>query len=106
MLDPLLGRIHRGKEYNCLHFADEAWMILTGQSLEARMHGSMRAIAVSFDRIDKPVSPCLVLMRRPKAEAHVGVYYRGRVAHLTERGARFEDQAIAALGFSDIRYYR
>lgn len=105
-IDHLLGREHGGASYNCLHFADEVWAHEAGESLAARMGGTLRGLLSGFERLDAPVSPCLVLMRRPRSEAHVGVYLRGRVAHLTERGARLEEVELAALGFNDVRYYR
>lgn len=100
-----MGRRHRGPEYSCLHFAAEAWALLTGEDLVERLGAGLRS-GSRFERLARPSSPCLVLMRRPRAPSHVGVYLRGSVAHLTERGVRLEHPDIATLGYSEVRYYR
>jgi hypothetical protein len=52
-----------------------------------------------------PVDPCVVLMQR-QAETHVGVYLRGRVLHIYERGGvQFQPLCVATLGFPKVRFF-
>lgn len=115
-VDAFLARRHRGDEYNCLHFARDVWLEATGEDLGARMADLLtsstgeRRIGArhrrAFERLDRPADPCLVMMRRGRTEPHVGVYLRGRVLHLTERGAEFHEPAIASRGFQEVEFYR
>jgi hypothetical protein len=114
-VDPYLSRRHRGDSYNCLHFAEDVWADLTGEDLRGRLgrllssatpDRRVRASEVRrFERLDGPRDPCLVVMRRPRAELHVGVFLRGRVLHLQHNGAEFHEPAVASRGFSRVEYY-
>lgn len=52
-----------------------------------------------------PVSPCIVLMRRPRTTPHVGIYLRGRVLHITQHGVHYVALDIATLGFKVVGFY-
>lgn len=117
-VDRWLSARHLGDEYNCLHFARDVWLAETGEDLEERLSGLLGSAAEgrraarhrpdrsAMRRLDAPEDPCLVLMRRPRSQPHAGVYLRGRVLHLTERGAEFHEPGVAARGFSKLEYYR
>lgn len=116
-VDPFLRARHRGDDYNCLHFARDVWLELTGDDIQRRLdalsepegtrHFS-RGEVKSFARLPRRSDPCLVLMRRPRGQPHVGVYLRGRILHLTEQGARFDLPQVALQAFTPrmVRYYR
>jgi hypothetical protein len=111
-VDRFLGAKHR-PDYNCLHFAADVWRAEVGEDLHERLEGlamTGRAPSASqrrgFQRLARPSSPCVVIMTRPHMEAHVGVYLRDRVLHLTEQGASFVPLHVAAFGYKEVRFYR
>lgn len=117
-VDRWLSASHRGDDYNCLHFARDVWLHEVGEDIGERLGLLVdaasadrrimpsRAAVRAFRKLSRPEDPCLVLMRRPRAQPHAGVYLRGRVLHLTERGAEFHEPAVAARGFVEVEYYR
>lgn len=118
-VDPFLAARHLGDAYNCLHFARDVWLALTGDDIETRLRalretfGERRARhtdMAQFERLDAVTDPCLVVFRRATAigEMHIGVFLRGKVLHLTESGAHHERLDLALQGFNPkaVRYYR
>lgn len=114
-VDRYLDRRFDKARYNCFDFAREVWKELTGVDLGAQTPEDIsisaftaRALFVanSLEKLDAPVDPCLVLMRRARIEPHVGVYYRGRVLHLKPTGVQYMplDQVTAA--YTTITFYR
>jgi hypothetical protein len=109
----LLGRT-MGRLYNCAHFASELWEHETGRDIRMLLAGFLAVpserraapqVAHDFRRLTGPESPCIVLLRRVRATPHVGVFVRGRVAHLTEVGPIRQPLSIAQLGFTSVRFY-
>lgn len=101
--------------YDCLSFAADLWRDETGEDLRGRLDGLFvrakdRAPAPrhfrAFERLAAPSSPCLVLLRRPRAQPHIGVFLRGRVAHLTERGAFHVPLEVARFGYARVEFFR
>lgn len=115
-IDKFLDRQFNEDSYNCLHFACEAWLDLTGQDIRQRLDDLLavpaaqrrigRAYTADFKRLDRPHSPCLVLMQRPRSTPHIGVYVRGRVLHIREEGVEFQPLNVATLGFKRVRFYQ
>ena len=101
-------------DYNCAHFVADAWeaegLGNIRETLEGflypvgkrRVEPSKRSHVI---KLDKPVSPCLVLFRRKLSEPHVGLYIRGRVLHLTDSGPIRQLPDIASMGYQKTRYY-
>lgn len=114
-LDPFLKRRHR-PDYKCLHWVRDVWLEMTGEDIGPRFEALLSAHSgatpmkpsdlKAFERLPAPVSPCLVLMRRPRTEPHIGIYLDGRIAHMTERGAYFQVPAVATLPYRDVTFYR
>jgi len=114
-IDRFLSRYHT-PQYNCWNFAVEVWLALVGEDLNERMPGqqgriSQRRISLkgarTFTRLEKPVSPCLVLMERPRQEPHVGIFYNGRILHLpTDQMAEYQHPRIAMRAFKTMRFYK
>jgi hypothetical protein len=104
----------RRKGYNCVDFACDVWKYLTGEDVKARYSRSLLALKrrkkvadiEGFKSLELPLSPCVVLMQRPKHDPHVGIFYEGRILHLADRGAQFELPEVATVGFQVVRYYR
>lgn len=100
--------------YNCWQFAQEIWAELTGVDLGNQTPGTHSTEAytekatefsISLRRLDRPTSPCLVLMQRPQAEPHVGVFYKGSVLHLRKEGAQYRPLSQVSALYPKISFY-
>lgn len=115
-VDSYLARRFDLATQNCWHLARDAWLELTGVDLGDRTPETISAATLMqrfdsdvpvFEKLAKPVDPCLVLMRRPGLVPHVGVFYRGRILQMTrKRGACFEPLHHATAGFTDVGFYK
>jgi len=114
-VDPYLSRVYRKSRYTCLEFTVEVWKDITGEDIGERLRvlhlaSADRRITPSdlrrFQRLANPVSPCIALMRRPKAVPHMGVFLRGNILHLNDMGASFQCPRFAGMGFKTVSYYR
>lgn len=103
-----------GPLYNCAHFLAEAWERETGRDIRPIFAGFLAPAHArratphargDFVRIPAPVSPCIVLLRRVKATPHVGLFVRGRVLHLTDKGPIRQLLSVASLGYTSVRFY-
>lgn len=101
---------------NCWHLVRAAWLELTGLDLgdltPARITaealcGAVGASEPRFKMLDQVSDPCIVLMHRPGATPHVGLYYRGRVLQMTPKGASYMPLDIACFGYlkDEVRFY-
>lgn len=113
-VDKYLGLTYDKRAFNCAHFVAMVWEELTGQDIATNLAGFTRpkaersvniAALRRFQRLATPVSPCLVLLARPRTEPHVGVYLRGKVLHITEKGVAFDFIEVASSGFPSVRFY-
>jgi hypothetical protein len=112
-IDPYLGKRYDRVHYNCLHFSRDVWLDATGiditdvlrDVLDPNTRKPTRKLLQSFQEVKEPVDPCLVMMRRPRLAPHIGVWIRGKILHLQERGAEYQPLEIASVGFSSARYY-
>lgn len=113
-VDAYLGRSFDEVRYNCWDLLRDAWLELTGEDLGCRTPVPASPLAMrrrfdqeeaEFARLEQPRSPCIVLMRRPRATPHVGLFWQRRVLHIQPGGARYDRLADARLGFSDVRFY-
>lgn len=106
-VDPYLGRPYLPASYDCWDMLREAWLELTGFDIGQRPRAGDAALSIwrHFERLAAPRSPAIVLMRRPRFPAHVGLFWRGRVLHNQPGGARYDQLDHAALGFSEVGFY-
>lgn len=106
MIDKYLTRI-RTKDYNCYHFVAEVWKDLTGEDAPAVFNG--RAVSHTEFKKARPIAwainPCFVLMHRKGYVPHVGIYYNGKILHLTETCAMYQPLINAKRYFTRIEYY-
>jgi hypothetical protein len=112
---PYLARRFDLAESNCWHLTRDAWLELTGLDLgdrtperitTAALIGRFASDVPTFTRLEQPVDPCVVLMRRPGAVPHVGVYMSGRVLQMTPTGASFLPMRAATIGFPLVEFYQ
>jgi hypothetical protein len=114
-IDPLLDRLFDRDNYQCAHFTNEAWSHLVGHDLSHALDGLLlpvkdkvvdpTKIRSFLKTISKPISPCIVFMFRRGITPHLGVFWKGRILHLTEDGVRYETSDIATMFFTKVRYY-
>lgn len=115
MFDDLLLKRFDIRKYNCWDLTREVWLRLTGQDLGTPelMHYTAPEFndvvdawdGARYREIVGPVSPCIVLMQRPRHMPHVGVFYQGRVIHIRRAGVQYQPIEVTSLGFTNIRYY-
>jgi hypothetical protein len=112
-IDPLFTRVPR-PGYNCLNFAKEAWLHITGADIANRIdsliedvcNGKVSLASVrSFTKLHKPKSPCFVIMRRQFSTPHAGIFIDGRILHLTCKGVQFQPLKIAMGYFTQAAYF-
>lgn len=100
--------------YNCFAFARDVWVELTGVDL-GQQTPEHRSAALYQDRalqvantlqpLEKPASPCLVLLLGARTEPHVGVYYRNKILHLNEKGVYYQPLSDIQ-GNREARFYK
>ncbi|MDQ8953474.1 hypothetical protein RFH42_10935 [Acinetobacter rudis] len=102
MIEQLLCR-ERRKDYNCQDFVGEAWEILTGEKLKQKIfdHQNQRN---KLERLDEPISPCLVFFSNARYQNHIGLFYDGKVLHLTDAAQYVPLELI--FGFDQCEFYR
>ena len=93
--DHLYTWVYNSETSHCGHFAASLWEHLTGNDIKPYLLSSLVPVSSAkidwkarriFKRSPVPVEPCLVTMRMPGAELHVGVYVDGCMVQLTEDG--------------------
>jgi hypothetical protein len=114
-VDPYLSRRYNLATQNCWHLVQDAWLELTGVDLGDRTPERITTAALlgrfdndvpTFTLLDKPVSPCVALFRRPGMIPHVGVFYRGKILQMAVSGPSYVDPDVAKQGFHTLEYYR
>lgn len=113
-IDQFYNRVYDRQTYNCAHFVTEVWAYITGCDITHIFKGFLLPpkdqyvgpeLRRQFTKLDEPKSPCIVLMRRPKTVSHVGLYYRGKVLQIHERGVEYMPIDIATRGFKKVGFY-
>jgi hypothetical protein len=115
-IDPLLARTPTNA-YNCLDFVREAWSHLVGdpgvmarlQALSEGVHAEDGRVVLSavrgFQRLERPASPCFVVMQRSKTQPHIGIFYKGRVLHMKDNGVEYQPLPVVRRYFTKIGFY-
>ena len=92
----------------------QVWENITGQNIRECLAGFLLppgrrfvrgSIRRKFVRLEKPKSPCIVLMHKFSGSAHVGLFLHGRVLHIRRAGVAFQPLELATLGFKTHRFY-
>lgn len=115
MINDLFEKKYSPQKYHCVHFViDSAKMIfkndysacfigLTG-SLNESIKTSRNTVHKN-KRIEKPVEGCIVLMTNYDNSSHVGLYYKGRIFHLSQQGVQRITIEQTKNYFKRIRFY-
>ena len=114
-IDPLLNRKFDRDHYHCVHFLIDAgkhlfdydfshcFLGLTG-SLNAEL-SLCKAGMEQGTLVTKPSDGTIVLMMTLDNRHHVGLYYCGRVLHLSELGTRYETLRSIKRQYKKVRFY-
>lgn len=112
-MDKYFGKIYNHKDYTCLHFVKDVWKEYTGKDISKLLERffnedfrkANKVYLRNFKQLEKLEDPCIVVLTRPRTIAHMGIFIRGRVLHLTERGTEYQPLDIVRLGFTNIRFF-
>ena len=114
-VDPLLTRHYNPENYHCVHFLIDAALYLFDQNysgsfigLTSALHETLRTsrnTVIKNKRITKPTDGTIVLMTNVKQSSHVGLFYCGKILHLTEMGVHFLPVSTVSIFYKRIRYY-
>lgn len=114
-IDALLDRQYDSKKYHCVHFLIEAAQYLFERDYSASFLGLTGDLAKSIQtsrdttiknkRIERPKDGCIVLMTNLLNSSHVGLFYCGRVLHLSEIGVHFQELRSLERNYSRFRFY-
>lgn len=114
-VDALLDRQYDPKKYHCVHFLIEAAQYLFDKDYSASFLGLTGDLAKSIQtsrdttiknkRIERPKDGCIVLMTNLLNSSHVGLFYCGRVLHLSEIGVHFQELRSLERNYSRFRFY-
>jgi len=114
-IDKYFERTYNRKRYNCAHLVCEVWKDITGEDLSQQMRGffagSGETTAIigdlrNFQKLLKPVSPCIVLFQSPRMSPHVGMFIRGRVLHIQQRGVEYQPLDVVSMNFKRVSFYQ
>lgn len=114
-IDPLLDRQYDPKKYHCVHFLIEAAQYLFEKDYSESFLGltgdlkqsiqTSRDTTIKNKRIERPAEGCIVLMTNLLNSSHVGLFYCGRVLHLSEIGVHFQELRSLERNYSRFRFY-
>lgn len=114
-IDPLLTRHYNPENYHCVNFLIDAAQYLFEQDysdsfigLTSSLHESLktsRHTVIQNRRIAEPTDGTIVLMTNVKQSSHVGLFYCGKILHLTEMGVHFLPINTVSRFYKRIRYY-
>jgi len=100
----LYNKIYDINSYNCVNFVCDAWKQLFNVDISKHVKLNISILdRHNFKKLDKPLSPCLILMSNK--EHHIGIYYKYKVLHLTKSGVEYTRTEVASRGFKMVRYY-
>lgn len=114
-IDQFFNKKYHKDNYNCAHFVADVWQELTGKCIDEALRCFLmpvkdRQVPIdlrrSFKRLSCPQEPCIVLMRRPKDDPHVGIFFDGKVMQITESGVSFLIVPVATATFKKVDYYQ
>lgn len=114
-IDYLLDRQYDRENYHCVHFVIEAGQYLFGydftdnflglsKPLDSNGHPSKHTVKNS-ERVQAPKDGTVVLMTKLDNRLHVGLYYAGRVLHLSKSGVRYQSIRQLEREYKRLRFY-
>ena len=101
--------------YHCVHFVIDAakslfnsdysnsFIGLTG-ALNQAINASRQTV-VRNKRLSEPKHGCIILMRNALGDNHVGIFYNGKVLHLSENGVQYVSIRTLKTYYTRFKYY-
>lgn len=96
MINALFHCEYNPQKFHCVHFVIKAAQLIYGLDYSKCFVGLTGSLdeAIKTSRttvhqnrlINRPVEGCIVLMTYQDGSSHVGLFYRHRIFHLTEKG--------------------
>lgn len=114
-IDPLLNRKFDRDNYHCVHLLIDAgkhlfdydfshcFLGLTG-SLNNKLVPTKQSMEQG-ELVDKPGNGTIVSAMTFDNRHHVGLYYCGRILHLSELGTRYETLRTIKRQYKKVRFY-
>lgn len=107
-INKYLDREYDELRYNCVHFARDVWLDLTGEDIEQYVNHLLGKPALTtrfgFKRVRRPTGLAFVWLRG-WSESHAGIFIDGKILHLSKGGALYQRIEDALIGFREARYY-
>lgn len=100
----LYTKYYATHKYTCVDFVCDAWKYLFNVDISnvVRLPVSYSS-RYHFTRLVLPTSPCIAYMLGE--DNHIGLYYEGKILHLTKNGVEYMRPNVASRGFRTVRYY-
>jgi hypothetical protein len=106
MIDRYLQKTFKLRGYNCWSLVRDFWRDTQGCDLGPVIGLHDTSKKLEYKKLEKPESPCIVLMLNPRQIPHVGVYWKGKVLHIKQAGAQYVTLPVATFGFQTVEYYK
>lgn len=112
--DKYFGRVYHIRNYNCAHLVVEAGTDVFGPRIGEMLRAYLCAPSERKSKLSdlklgrwlkKPVDPCVVLFQAPGRIAHVGLFYKGKVLHINERGVQYQPLDVVSFGYPKVRFF-
>ena len=101
--------------YHCVHFVIDAAKALLHQDYSSSFIGltgalnqaitTSRQTVIKNKRLKEPQHGCIVLMTSLTGDNHVGLFYDGKVLHLSEGGVQYVHLRALNIHYLRFRYY-
>ncbi|MCG2572390.1 hypothetical protein LVY74_02305 [Acinetobacter sp. ME22] len=101
--------------YHCVHFVIDAAKALLHQDYSSSFMGltgalnqaitTSRQTVIKNKRLKQPQHGCIVLMTSLTGDNHVGLFYGGKVLHLSEGGVQYVHLRALNIHYLRFRYY-
>lgn len=115
MIEKLFHCEYDPQRFHCVHFVIEAAQLIYTKDYSGCFIGltgtldetikTSRSTVHQNKRLDKPIEGCIVLMTYQNESSHVGLFYRQRIFHLTEKGVQRITLEQAKPLFKRMRFY-
>ena len=115
-VDEYLNRVYT-PTYKCFDFVREVWLDSFGIDIGDMLKSFLGVVsdrriklkeAKQMVILDKPQSPCFVLLQRRgiKTPPHIGIWYNNAVLHLASTGAQYFPLADVARQYHKVTFFK
>lgn len=112
-IDGLLDRTYSRNRFNCLHFATEAWIAITGdhrltkfKESEFGGRGTLAAFREFTKVVGPTIEPSVVLMDNVDGALHIGICINRHLLHIDCERPEFFPISNYQHRFTNLRYLR